>query len=179
MRTVDENLIEMLAHYREYTARCGCIETDISDLKRMIASLQNSLAADMAAPHTAMTGMPHGSGISDPTARIGAMLASGYVPDDIRQLEDEIKTLEQELAEKSSKIRYVDSLLMALNEKQCFVLRRKGIDQLQWREIIYGYKKEFGIEYSRTGLKKIYKSALAKMQKIEKCPESVQKVSSL
>lgn len=174
-----ERVNEMLANYREYSARCAFLKNEIEDLQSMLAALQQTVVEDTVSTTSVVTGMPRGTVTSDPTGRLAIMLASGYTPPHIQQIEEEIAALRAELNTKSATIRYVDSWLLALNEKQGFILRRKAVDSLQWREIIYLYNKEFGVEYSRNGVKKIYHAALNKVYKVAGCPrpKSGRKVS--
>lgn len=174
-----ERVNEMLSNYREHAARCAALKVEIADLEQLLEDLYKTVVEDTVTTTSVVTGMPRGTLMSDPTGRLASMLASGGTPSHIRQLEDEIRDLKIEASEKGATIRYVDSWMLALNEKQKFVLRRKIIDNLQWREIIYGYRREYGIEYSRNGIKKIYKGALERLYRAAGCfkSKSSQKVA--
>lgn len=159
-----ERVDEMLSKYREHSARYAALCNEIADLEALLESMRRTVVQDTVSTTSVVTGMPRGTITSDPTGRLGTLLASGAMPAHIRELEDELLTLRQEADTAHATVRYVDSWLLALNEKQAFIVRRK-LDGLQWREIVYDYTKEFGTEYSKNGIRKIYKSALCKIYK--------------
>lgn len=171
MQLTVEQVDEMLHNYRENTARIALIDTEISSLRNLYADMEKTIVEDSVSTTSVLTGMPRGNKTSDPTGRVGIGVAAGDVPSHMRQIEDEIRVLSRERRELQTPVEKVDALLKALNEKQGFVLYRKAIDQMQWREIAYAYKKLFDIDYSRQGIKKIYKESMLRLYRVAGCPQ--------
>ena len=69
-----EAVDQCLANYREYSARCSFLEHEIEELKLLAEKLRNSAVADAITITAQMTGMPHGTEITDPTGKIGKPL---------------------------------------------------------------------------------------------------------
>ena len=169
MQYTTEQVNEMLNNYRGRSARIALIESEISDLKDMYEDMSKTIVEDSISATASLTGMPRGTKISDPTGRLAIDIASGETPKHLQDIKDDIDALYRERRCLITPCRKVDALLKALNEKQEFILRRKAIDQMQWREIIFTYKKTFGIEYSRQGAKNIYKASLLCLYKVAGC----------
>lgn len=169
MQLTVEQVNDMLYHYRENSARVALIDTELSNLRDLYDIMSKTMVEDSVSTTSVLTGMPRGTKTSDPTGRVGLDMAAGRIPSHMQDIAEDMRTLTMERRERSYPVDRVNALLQALNEKQEFILRRKAIDQMQWREIIYGYKKLFGIEYSRQGIKKIYKASLDRLYKVAGC----------
>ena len=161
-----ETVDQCLANYKEYTARCTFLEHEIHELRFLVEQLRSTAIEDAVTITQVMNGMPHGTGISDPTGRLGSKFADGYVPAYIDDIEKEIKEREQEYRFKYPTIVFVDAWLKVLNRRERFVVEHKTIGGMFWRELVVEYKNEFGEEYSRQGLKKIRDRAIVKIHKV-------------
>lgn len=161
-----ESVDQCLANYREYTARCTFLEHEIHELQALVERLKRTTVEDAVSITQVMNGMPRGTDISDPTGRIGTKFADGYVPDYIREIEEEIRQRESEYRFKLPAIVFVDAWLKVLNKRERFVIENKTIGGMFWRELAVAYKEEFGEEYSRQGLKKIRDRAIVKIYKV-------------
>ena len=161
-----EAVDQCLANYREYSARCSFLEQEINELKLLAEKLKGSAVADAVTITAQMTGMPHGTEITDPTGKIAIKFADGYTPDYIVEIDREIRKLENERRAKMSTIVFVDAWLKALCKRERFVIENKVIGGMFWRELIYAYKSEFGEEYSKQGMKKIKDRALERIYKV-------------
>lgn len=163
-----ETVDSMLTDYKATVARCEFLKSDIAVIEKVIDDLKSHAIQDAVSGVQTITDMPHGSGISDPTGKLGTMFASGYEPEYIADLRKEVEAKKRELDYKRLTVLFVDAWLRALNEKELFIIQLKMIDGLFWRDIISQYEKKFGIIYSKQGLKNMKDAA---MQKIYKCAE--------
>ena len=161
-----EMVDQCLANYREYSARCYFLEHEIHEMKSLVERLRSTALEDAVTITQVITDMPHGTNISDPTGRLASNFADGYIPDYIKEIEDEIKKRENEYRYKLPTIVFVDAWLKALNKRERFVIENKTIGGMFWRDLITAYKNEFGEEYSRQGLKKIRDRAILMIYKV-------------
>lgn len=170
MQMTTEQVNDILDKYRENTARAAIIEAEITRLQELFEAMEKTVIEDSVMTTSVLTGMPRANRISDPTGRIAIDAASGTMTPEMKTIRQEIRTLTRERLDLLTSIGKVDALLKALNEKQCFVVRRKAMDQMTWREIVYAYEKLFDIHYSIPGMKKIYKSSMLKLYHVAGCP---------
>lgn len=157
---------ECLTHYKEYSARCAFLECEIRELKSLAERLRSTAIEDAVTITQVLTDMPHGTCLSCPTERIAVKFADGYTPDYIREIEHEIRKRENEYRSKFPTVVFVEAWLKVLNRRERFIVENKTIGGMFWRELAIEYKKEFGEEYSRQGLKKIRDRAIAKIHKV-------------
>lgn len=158
----------MLGNYREYAARVAFLEKEIPQLEKLVAELKHSIVDDEVNITQVISDMPHGSGISDPTGRLGAMIAEGFTPQRIVEIEQEISRKKSELDFKQPTVVFVDAWLMGLNARERFLIQRKVIDNDMWRNIIYDFSTTYGEHYSKEGLKRILDNGLTKIFEIAK-----------
>lgn len=162
--TVDK----MIGNYREYIARCAYLEHDIKEAERLLVDLRNSIVEDSVNITVNFSDMPHGQGISDPTGRLGLMLASGYETDYVKQLEQDINARKMELREKIPTVSFVTAWIRALDNKERLIIQEKVIGGLSWRQMVFSFQKCFGDIYSQQGLKRIKGTAMQKIYTIAK-----------
>lgn len=161
-----EEVNAMLASYKECASRCKLLEEKRKFLESDIEFYSNLKAEDVIQTTSPMTGIPHGSTVSDPTSRVAIMIADGDGAGKIPALRREIMEIDAELRIKQPTVVYVDALLMVLNERERFVVEQKPIGGLTWRQIEGLFQIAFGEAYSQQGLKKLCKVALQKLYKI-------------
>lgn len=161
-----EAVKQMLTSYREDKARCQYLEHEIPQLERLVQSLRTTMVEDSVSITQVISDMPRGTSISDPTGKLGTLFASGYVPDHIRKVEEEIARKRQEMANKLITVTLVDSGLTGLSDREQFVIRKKLIDGVFWRELIPEYKERFDMLYSKTALKNLLNTGIEKMCRI-------------
>lgn len=161
-----ESVDAMLSNYREHLARCEYLECEIPELERLVLSLRETMIEDTVACTQVISGMPHGTSISDPTGRLAVMFADGGVTESVRLLECEIAEKKRELAQKRVTVIFVGAWLKVLNEKERFVVEKQVIDKLFWRDVVRSYDRAFGDVYSKHGLKSIRDGALQKIYRI-------------
>lgn len=163
-----EMVDQCLQNYKEFSARCSFLEQEIHELKLLAERLQSSAVSDAVKITQVISDMPHGTDISDPTGRLAIRFADGYVPDYVREIEKDIRALENEYRIKHPPTVFVEAWLKVLNKRERFVIENKTIGGMFWRELITEYAKEFGEEYSRQGLKKIRDKAMEKIYNVAK-----------
>jgi len=162
-----ERADQMLRDYKMFLGRCKYLSALIPELKAEAAAWRDNLAEELCSiGGQNLDGMPHGSTVGNPTERLGIMLADGYTPDGLKELEKQIVDYERELSEKSMTVHFVDAWLDGLTEKESWIVRMQVIEGAYWREIVMEYHRRYGEEYSREGLKKIKDGAIAKIHQM-------------
>ena len=161
-----EAVKQMLQSYREDKARCQYLDNEIPQLEKMAEALRSEMIDDAVSITQVISDMPRGTSVSDPTGKLGALFAAGYTPEHIRQVEKQIKAKKRERARKQVTVTLVDSALTGLTDRERFVVERKFIDGMFWRELIEAYKAAFEMHYSKSALKKITDAALDKISRI-------------
>lgn len=154
MDVTPEQVDAMLLVYKEYASRCKLLEERKRFLEADIDFYSNLRAEDVVQTTAPLSGMPRGGTTSDPTGRIGIMLADGDGAGKIPGLRRELRQVEMELREKQPTVVFVDALLIALNDRERFVVEGKAINGLTWRQLENLFKVAFGEAYSQQGLKK-------------------------
>lgn len=162
-----ERADQMLRDYKVFLGRCKYLTALIPELKAEAIYWKQNIAEDITSVGgQAMDGMPRGTKIGNPTERFGIMLAEGYTPEGLKRLEKQIAEYESELKEKSTTVFFVEAWLAGLTEKERWIIQAQVIDGFYWREIILEYRRRYGEEYSREGLKKIRDGALSKIHQM-------------
>ena len=162
-----ETVDEMLRNYREYSARCLYLEHCIKDTEGKLNRNKASMIPDAISITAKYTEMPSAKGrVSDPTATVATRFADGYQSEAVQELEVELAKMRDELRDKTPTTVFVEIWLNALNDKERFVIEKKMIDGLFWREIASEFVERFGARYSSISLKRIRLGALEKVYKI-------------
>lgn len=155
-----------LENYREYSARCTFLEEEIKELQELKRKLENTAISDAVHITSVMTGMPHGTEITDPTGRIAIQFADGFKPEHIKQIDEEIRKLEAERRAKISTVIFVNAWLKVLTEREMYIVENKVIGGMVWRDLIAGYNAKFGVMYSKSGMKNLKDAAMEKIYKV-------------
>ena len=156
-----ERIEEMLKTYRAEVGRCGHLQMEIELLRKEIEADKAGLAGDLAGPGAqVITDMPRGTAVGNPTEKLGIMLASGYISDDIREKEARLNDLQAEYNERHKTVVYVESWLAGLPERERWMIETQVIDGVIWREILTQYPEKFGEYRSKDTLKRIRDKAL-------------------
>ena len=153
---------EMIANYGTHDARCAHLVNSIRQTEVLLAALQEA-SYDIKRE---LTDMPHGTSISDTTGRKAANILDGEKSEEVMGVERDLAEMRRELAQKSLTVGFVDAWLLALPDKERFVMRRKVLGGLSWRQTIFAFEKEFGDRYSVEGLKRIGRVAMKNIYRI-------------
>ena len=160
----EEAVNAVLATYTSDKARAEHLKVEIENITQLIAEMEKSVAANAAAIGAqALTGMPHGSGISDPTASTAIRLASGWEGEDIEQLKAEKRDYEAELKQRLRTVAYVDAWLTALTEREAWLIRKQVLNGEFWRDIVDDYSRDYQFRISQDTLARIKQKAMRKI----------------
>lgn len=158
---------QMIDNYKEYSARCAFLEALIVQTERAVKSMKEGIVEDSVRLSALLDGMPRAQkGSSDPTGGLGAKVADGYESEYIQQAESELKQYRDELEYKRITTAFVNAWMEGLTLKERFVMEKKVIGGLSWRQLVFAFNKEFGDLYSQEGLKSIRKTAMEKIYRI-------------
>lgn len=163
-----EAVDKMLARYMAHKARCEFLESYIAELREILRSARATMRADAANGVQVISGMPHGSGTSDPTGRYGLLFAEGWMPEDMKEVEAEIQARERELRLKMVTVTLTQKILSVLTDKESMLVEGKDLQGLSWRELGEKYRAAWGVEVSRDTLRRMYRDAKQKMYEVAK-----------
>lgn len=162
-----EKVDQLLRDHKMTVGRRKYLENVIEELKMQAEYWKNHVADDLVTLGSQVVdGMPHGTTVGNPTERFGIMLASGYTPDGLKELEAEIRNLESEEHERAVNIRIVEAWLDGLTEKERWLVESQLIEGMYWRQVVSEYHSKYGEEYSKEGLKRIRDIAIAKIYRM-------------
>lgn len=155
---------EMLKAYRFEVGRCGHLEAEISQLEKAIRQAMATMDEDVTAVRPQqLSGMPHGTTVGNPTEKLGIMLASGWVPDDILEMQAELKETKQEHEQRYFTVLFVSAWLNGLPERERWIVEHQVIDGEYWKEVVCKFKTAFQEETSKDSLKRLKQRAMEKI----------------
>ena len=164
MRWTKETVDKVLSEYQADKARAEHILVEIDNLSQIIVEMERTIEADASAIGAqALTGMPHGSGISDPTASTAIRLASGWEREDVSQLKFDKRELEAELSVRKRTVAFVDAWMKGLSEREEWLIRKQVINGEFWRDIIDDYSRDYGFRISQDTLARMKHKAMEKI----------------
>ena len=158
-------VIELFQNYRANKARLTLLNERKEEIRQEIDRMKESILEDHQHISPSLDGLPHGSGIGNPTQSIAVMMADGTTPE-IQQQEKKLMEIMQEAACLVRLAKYADILLEGLPEKERFVIRSHLIDGCTWEETAAGFEKQFMYPYTTEGLRKIQKRAVSIAERI-------------
>lgn len=154
---------ELLKAYRMDVGRCGHLRAEIGQLEKDIKRAAAAIGEDLTSIKSPqITDMPHGTGVGNPTERMGMMLASGWVSSDVKELERELADKRQEYEQRYFTVVFVSAWLEGLSERERWIIEHQVIDGEFWREVIAKFGREFE-EVSKDTLKRLRQRALEKI----------------
>lgn len=162
-----EKVDEMLKAYRFEVGRCGHLKTEIGQLEKAISCATATMDEDIITIQAQqLTGMPHGTTVGNPTERLGIMLASGWIPNDITEMQDELKKARQEYDQRHANVLFVTAWLNGLPERERWIVEHQVVDGEYWKEVAAKYKTAFLEDYSKDSLKRLKQRAMEKIYKM-------------
>lgn len=157
----------MLAHYKEFKARCAYLEPAIKSFEKELCQMKASaLEEAVSIGGMDMDGMPHGTDVHSKVEEWAIRFADGYTPDHIVEATAKLSQMKEEYDQKIMTVVFVDAWLEVLSARESYIIRNKTIGNAFWRDLINGFSKEFGETYTRIGLKKIEQAALEKIYRV-------------
>lgn len=161
-----EVINEALSMYLERVARREFLDNEIKLLRDMLEAAVTEMVDDEVSLSQELTGMPHGTAISDPTGKLGLRLACGFESWSVMQIREELKKLQDEYYTLTHWVAFVDAWMKCLTEKERLLVELKYIQKLSWDEIISNYQRKYGQRYGRSGMKIQVAKAMEKVYKI-------------
>lgn len=162
-----ETVDEKLRMYRFNCGRCGHLRVEIAKLESEIAAGHSMIAAEAASIQAQqMSSMPHGSVVGNPTERVGLKLASGWKPEYLDSLAEQLQEMRNEYRERRADVEYVDSWLKGLADRERWVIHQQVIDGKYWKDIIAEYKTAYAEDVSKDTLKRLRQRAYEKIYEL-------------
>lgn len=159
-----DKVCEYLGQYKACLGRCSHLEIMIEQYKAEIETRKQHLGSDLIlATGEQNSGMPRGSGVGNPTEKIGVMLAENAYPQDLKEQIRELRQMEAEYRAKIVTVRLVEAWLTCLSDRERFVLSMQKFEEAPYREIGTAYEERYGEEISRDALRKKRNSAMKKI----------------
>lgn len=167
MRT--ETVDKLLANHRENVGRCLHVEAEIVRLKGELKAAKQNLALDMSTAHNyELSDMPRGTAVGQPTERIALKLASGWKPDYVEALEQQLAAYEAEHAERKLNRLFVEGWLEGLPERERWLIETQVIDGVYWRDVLIRYRQKFGYDVTTKTLQRIKAQAMERIYEMAK-----------
>ncbi len=161
-----QQLTEVLRNFRTAKARCAYLESQLEDLNRLLRVSQGQMINDQISLSQAITGMPHGTNVGDPTGRLALDIASGKESVFVKQIQEEIIKFQAEMQTISPNVRVVEIVLNGLSERERIPFEMKMIDDCPWLEILARMNREYHNSYSKRSLQRLLDRAVEKAYKI-------------
>ena len=153
--------------YNEARGRRAYLDAQIILKSRELERLLANLAVYEAGPAAqVITGMPHGTRLSDPTAETALRLAEGHEPPEVKALKREIAKLEDQRAAADADVCLVDAMLIALTEPERYVITHQLIDAQYWSQVVDTWESESRQPSTKAILKRLKSKALEKLQRV-------------
>lgn len=163
-----QRLDEIFKNYRVTKARMIYLTDLEKRLDRRLRILKGEMVEDMQSFSQAITGMPHGSGVGDPTGRLGVDIASGKVTPFIKQVEEELTEARSEMIRIGPDVNTVEVVLQALGDREREVLVLKIIDDRDWGDTVDQMNGLHNGAYSKRTLQRLLDRALEKAYEVVK-----------
>lgn len=163
-----QRLDEILKKHRYSVARVAYVKSELVTLNRWLNVCQSQSISDRVSLSQAITGMPHGSGTGDPVGRLAADIADGKVSVFVKQVQSDIKSLEEEQASLEKDIAVVEIVLNALGDREREVLIFKVIDDRDWTDTTEQMNGLHNNSYSKRTLQRLLDRAMEKAYEVVK-----------
>ena len=163
-----QELTEILKNHRSTKARFAYLSSQVGMLERFLKICRSEMIEDQVTMSQSITGMPHGTTVGDPTARLALDIASGKVTPFVEQIEAELTEVHAEMNRIGPKLAVVECVMGAVNEREWLLIEMKAIDGLSWAEILKEMNQRFNGVYSKRSLQRLYDRAFSKALEIVK-----------
>lgn len=153
---------KMLSDYNRCRSRATHIRNQLAIMERQLQQERDHAMEGEAIHAQAYDPTPHGNMPGNPVESLVLRYMSGYEPRYIKDLQQDVDKVRDELYEAEMVIRFVDGWLICLTERERFVILHHVISSETWTEVLDLYEKQFG-QFGKEGLRKIKKRALNKI----------------
>lgn len=163
-----QKLDEIFKKYRTDKARYAYLKSELETLGHWLRMCESQSINDRISLSQAISGMPHGSGIGDPTGRLAIDIASGKVSEFVKQILEDMKQAQDEMDIIGIRIRTVENVLQALVDREREVLIFKIIDDRDWGDTVNQMNGLHNNSYSKRTLQRLLDRALEKAYAVVK-----------
>lgn len=153
---------KLLASYNHCRARAAHIRTQLALMQHQLSVETTNAMAGEALHAQSYDVMPHGNLPGNPVESLVLRYLSGYQPQYIREIQQNMDKAKDELYEVETVVSFVNSWMLCLNEREKFVIERYVINGCTWREVLDEYEQKYG-QFGKEGLRKMKNRALGKM----------------
>ena len=153
---------ELLSNYRSMKARYAYLNSQIVMLERYLAICEGEMIEDKVSMSQAITGMPHGTTVGDPTGRLAMDIASGEVSVFVKQIREDMERIKAEIGKIEPEMKVIEIALQALGERELAVMEMRMMDDMSWPEVMFSMNKRYGNVYAKRTLQRLLDRAKEK-----------------
>ena len=154
---------ELIGQYRSMKARYAYLMSQMAMLERYLAICEGEMIEDKVSMSQAITGMPHGTTVGDPTGRLAMDIASGEVSVFVKQIREDMERIKAEIRNIEPELKVIEISLQALSERELAVMEMKMMDDLSWPEVLFSMNKRYNNAYSKRTLQRLLDRATDKV----------------
>ncbi|MBQ9251581.1 MAG: hypothetical protein IJ188_02970 [Clostridia bacterium] len=158
-----ERVDELLKRYKPTLARCEYLRGQLEVLQAALEENKQQMIGDQVSMSQAITGMPHGTTVGDPVGNLALDIAMGNVSVFVKQVEEEIATIQDELSRSGHLLSCVDKWMNGLSDREKLAVQEKTFNDSSWAQIVYVFSREFGGSCSKRSAQRIYDRAMEKI----------------
>ena len=152
----------MLASYNQCKARAAHLKTHITVMEQRMQNAAANAMLGEALHAQNYDPMPHGNMPGDPVGTLVQRYVDGFIPDSLDELKKELNKAKRDLENAEAIIAFVDGWMLALTDREKYVIIHQVICKETWCEVLNGYEMQFG-PYGKQGLRRMRKRALEKI----------------
>ena len=163
-----DQIEEMLGRYRIQKARYAYLRSQIDMLERFLMACEGSMINDCISMSQAITGMPHGTSVGDPTGRLAMDIASGRVSEFVKQIREELEEITAEATRLEEELRVADIVISAMNDREREIVEMKIMADMSWDDVLREMNSRHNNSYSKRSLQRLYSRAIEKAEEVVK-----------
>lgn len=161
-----QTILQLLTDYKANKARYAYLEIAIIEFQEQIDSEERNILRNEVMSSPEQDGMPKGNAVTSQVENLVVRVVDGWTPEYLKEMQKDMRDLMREKEELRRKVGYVDAWMLALNEKQRWIIQTHIIDGMSWTEAAADWRKRYEGVVSKATLKRLKNSA---MDVIEKC----------
>lgn len=153
---------KLLASYNHCRARAAHIRTQLALMQHQLSVETTNAMAGEALHAQSYDVMPHGNLPGNPVESLVLRYLSGYQPQYIREIQQNMDKAKDELYEVETVVSFVNSWMLCLNERERFVVEKQVIEGYTWSDLLGEYEARYG-QFGKEGLRKMKRRAMNKI----------------
>lgn len=158
-----ERLEKLLTEYYPNRQRAAWLQHKLGTLNRYLIIAKGQMINDGVSLSQAITGMPHGSGTGDPTAKLAIRIASGEVSNFVKEIEFDIREIESELAAVRADLEITEAALETLNDIQYELVEARKLSGMSWDATVEIINSQHSGAYSKRSLQRLMEKITEKL----------------